>query len=74
MSISAIHNAIMEAGGRDRAPMLVARSYVQWKSLIRIYNAIRPNHDLINHCIDNGPYEFQMMDHPTKEATEIHPA
>ncbi|GJU85743.1 hypothetical protein Tco_1293289 [Tanacetum coccineum] len=73
MSTSATHNAIMEAGGKDSAPMLIVGSYVQCKSRIRRYIATRPNHDLINHCIDNGPYEFQMMDHPAKEATEIHP-
>ncbi|GJW37775.1 hypothetical protein Tco_0060695 [Tanacetum coccineum] len=73
MSTSATHNAIMEACGKDSTPMLIVGSYIQWKSRIRRYIATRPNHDLINHCIDNGPYEFQMMDHPAKEATEIHP-
>nr|GEW94579.1 hypothetical protein [Tanacetum cinerariifolium] len=34
------------------------------------YTAMRPNYDLINHCIDHGPYEFKMVDHPAKEATE----
>ncbi|GKD12365.1 hypothetical protein Tco_1196772 [Tanacetum coccineum] len=41
MSTSATHNAIMETGGKDSAPMLIVGSY--------------------------------MMDHPAKEATEIHP-
>ncbi|GJZ20271.1 hypothetical protein Tco_0556861 [Tanacetum coccineum] len=30
MSTSATHNAIMEAGGKDSAPMLIVGSYVQW--------------------------------------------
>ncbi|GKA80275.1 hypothetical protein Tco_0786871 [Tanacetum coccineum] len=51
--------------------MLVARSYVQWKSRIRRYITTRLNHDLINHCVDHGPYEFKMVDHPAKVATEI---
>ncbi|GJZ44224.1 hypothetical protein Tco_0591479 [Tanacetum coccineum] len=63
MSTSATHNAIMEAGGKDRAPMLVARSYVQWKSRIRRYTATRPNHELINDCINNGPYVYQESEH-----------
>nr|GEV16048.1 programmed cell death protein 2 [Tanacetum cinerariifolium] len=43
-----------------------------WVQLIsQRYIATRPNHDLINHCIDNGPYEFKMMERPAKEATKI---
>ncbi|GKC72773.1 hypothetical protein Tco_1118656 [Tanacetum coccineum] len=71
MYTSATHNAIMEAGGKDLSPMLVVGNYVQWRSRIRRYIATRPNHDLINHCIYNGPYQFKMMDHPTKEAISI---
>ncbi|GJS83757.1 hypothetical protein Tco_0750298 [Tanacetum coccineum] len=70
MSTSATHNAIMEAGGKDRETMLVAWSYVQWKSRIKGYIATRPNHDLIMCCIDKGLYEFKMADHPATEATE----
>ncbi|GJU14729.1 hypothetical protein Tco_1142695 [Tanacetum coccineum] len=51
--------------------MLVVGNYVQWRSRIRRYIATRLNHDLINHCIYNGPYEFKMMDHPAKEAIGI---
>ncbi|GJV13300.1 putative ribonuclease H-like domain-containing protein [Tanacetum coccineum] len=31
---SALHNAIMEAGGKDRPPILAPGNYVQWKSRI----------------------------------------
>nr|GEW65029.1 hypothetical protein [Tanacetum cinerariifolium] len=32
---NALHNAIMEAGGKDRPPMLAPGNYVQWKSKIK---------------------------------------
>ncbi|GKA84062.1 hypothetical protein Tco_0805657 [Tanacetum coccineum] len=70
MSTSATYNAIMESGGKDRAPMLVSGSCVQCKSRIRRYIATRPNHDLINRCIDEGTYEFIMVTHPATKATE----
>nr|GEY13234.1 UBN2 domain-containing protein [Tanacetum cinerariifolium] len=48
MSTSPTHNAIVEVGGKDHAPMHVSCSYVRWKSQIRKKNiATRPNHDLI---------------------------
>ncbi|GJR30468.1 hypothetical protein Tco_1106700 [Tanacetum coccineum] len=34
---NALHNAIMEAGGKDRPPMLAPGNYVQWKSIIKRY-------------------------------------
>ncbi|GJU87665.1 hypothetical protein Tco_1295211 [Tanacetum coccineum] len=64
MSTSATHNAIMEAGGKDRAPILIAGSYVQWKSQIKRYISTRRNHELINDYIDNGPYVFQEVTYP----------
>ncbi|GJT18950.1 hypothetical protein Tco_0877656 [Tanacetum coccineum] len=70
MSTSPTYNAIMEAGGKDHAPMLVSGSCVRCKSQIRRYIATRPNHDLINHCIDEGTYEFIMVTHPATKATE----
>ncbi|GKA77684.1 hypothetical protein Tco_0784221 [Tanacetum coccineum] len=70
MSTSATYNAIMKAGGKDRAPMLVAGSYVQWKSRIRRYIATKPNHELINRCIKEGPFEYQMITYPEVSATD----
>ncbi|GJV89944.1 hypothetical protein Tco_1546344 [Tanacetum coccineum] len=34
-SSNALHNAIMEAGSKDRPPMLAPGNYVQWKSRIK---------------------------------------
>ncbi|GJZ93920.1 uncharacterized mitochondrial protein-like protein [Tanacetum coccineum] len=34
---NSLHNAIMEAGGKDRPPMLAPGNYVQWKSRIKRY-------------------------------------
>ncbi|GKG40142.1 hypothetical protein Tco_0466919, partial [Tanacetum coccineum] len=34
---SALYNAIMEASGKDRPPMLALGNYVQWKSRIKRY-------------------------------------
>ncbi|GJW80552.1 hypothetical protein Tco_0144527 [Tanacetum coccineum] len=64
MSTSATHNAIMEVGGKDHVLMLVARSYVQWKSRIRRYITTRLNHELINEYIKNGPYEYKWVNYP----------
>ncbi|GJW69950.1 retrovirus-related pol polyprotein from transposon TNT 1-94 [Tanacetum coccineum] len=36
-SSNAFHNAIMEAGSKDRPPMLAPGDYVQWKSRIKRY-------------------------------------
>ncbi|GJS67279.1 hypothetical protein Tco_0681843 [Tanacetum coccineum] len=44
--------------------MLVAGSYVRWKSQIRRHIETRPNHELINDCIDNGPYVYKMIQVP----------
>ncbi|GKC91964.1 hypothetical protein Tco_1157406 [Tanacetum coccineum] len=35
-SSNALHNAIMEAGNKDRPPMLAPGNYVQWKSAVQI--------------------------------------
>nr|GEW48214.1 hypothetical protein [Tanacetum cinerariifolium] len=53
-----LHNAIMEAGGKDRPPMLAPRNYVQWKSRIKRYIDIKPNHELIHYCLKNPPYKY----------------
>nr|GEU80362.1 hypothetical protein [Tanacetum cinerariifolium] len=73
MSIIATHNAIIEAGGKDRAPILVVGSYIQWKTQSRRYIATRRNHELFNRCINEGPYEYQMITYPEVHATDTHP-
>nr|GEV86815.1 hypothetical protein [Tanacetum cinerariifolium] len=57
-----LHNAIMEAGGKDRPPMLAPGNYVKWKSRIKRYIDTKPNHELIHYCLKNPPYKFQWTD------------
>nr|GEW62120.1 hypothetical protein [Tanacetum cinerariifolium] len=59
---NALHNAIMEAGGKDRPPMLARGNYVQWKSRIKRYIDTKPNHELIHYCLQNLPYEYKWND------------
>nr|GEW24499.1 NifU-like protein 1, chloroplastic [Tanacetum cinerariifolium] len=56
---NALHNAIMEAGGKDRPPMLAPCNYVQWKSRIKRYIDTKPNNELIHYCLKNLPYKFK---------------
>nr|GEX27391.1 hypothetical protein [Tanacetum cinerariifolium] len=53
-----LHNAIMEAGGKDRPPTLAPGNYFQWKSKIKRYIDTKPNHELIHYCLKNPPYEY----------------
>nr|GFA15359.1 hypothetical protein [Tanacetum cinerariifolium] len=53
-----LHNAIMEAGSKDRPPMLAPGNYIQWKSRIKRYINTKPNHELIYFCLTNPPYEL----------------
>nr|GEW93395.1 hypothetical protein [Tanacetum cinerariifolium] len=53
-----LHNAIMEAGSKDRLPMLAPGNYVQWGSRIKRYIDTKPNHELIHYCLENPPYEL----------------
>nr|GEU87152.1 hypothetical protein [Tanacetum cinerariifolium] len=57
-----LHNAIMEAGGKDRLPMLAPGNYVQWKSRIKRYIDTKPNHELIHYCLKNPPYNYTWAD------------
>ncbi|GJX31759.1 retrovirus-related pol polyprotein from transposon TNT 1-94 [Tanacetum coccineum] len=59
---NALHNAIMEAGGKDRPPMLAPGNYVQWKSRIKRYIDTKPNNELIYYCLQNPPYKFKWTD------------
>nr|GEY66975.1 hypothetical protein [Tanacetum cinerariifolium] len=56
------HNAIMEAGSKDRPPMLAPGNYVQWKSRIKRYIDTKPNHELIHYCLENPPYKLGWKD------------
>nr|GEW65680.1 hypothetical protein [Tanacetum cinerariifolium] len=55
---NALHNAIMEAGGKGHPPMLALSYYVQWKSRIKIYIDTKPNNELIRYCLQNPTYKF----------------
>nr|GFA32667.1 hypothetical protein [Tanacetum cinerariifolium] len=59
---NALHNAIMEAGGKDRPPMLAPGNYIQWKSIIKRYIDTKPNYELIHYCLQNPPYEYKWND------------
>ncbi|GKC29711.1 gag-pol polyprotein, partial [Tanacetum coccineum] len=58
-SSNALYNAIMEAGSKDRPPMLAPGNYVQWKSRIKRYIDTKPNSELIHYCLQNPPYTYQ---------------
>nr|GEX60554.1 integrase, catalytic region, zinc finger, CCHC-type, peptidase aspartic, catalytic [Tanacetum cinerariifolium] len=57
-----LYNAIMEAGGKDRPPMLAPGNYVQWNSRIKRYIDTKPNHELIHYYLKNPPYKFAWAD------------
>nr|GEY67160.1 integrase, catalytic region, zinc finger, CCHC-type, peptidase aspartic, catalytic [Tanacetum cinerariifolium] len=57
-----LHNAIMEAGSKDRPPMLAPGNYVQWKSRIKRYIDTKPNHELIHYCLENPLYKLGWKD------------
>nr|GEX49150.1 hypothetical protein [Tanacetum cinerariifolium] len=68
-----LHNAIMEAGSKDRPPMLAPGNYIQWKSIIKRYIETKPNHELIHYCLTNPPYELGWIDKeiPISEGSPI---
>ncbi|GKB00734.1 hypothetical protein Tco_0828727, partial [Tanacetum coccineum] len=70
---SALHNVIIEAGGKDRPPMLAPDNYVQWKSQIRRYIDTKPNRELIHYCINNGPYQCKETIIPATPGTDDAP-
>nr|GEX41362.1 integrase, catalytic region, zinc finger, CCHC-type, peptidase aspartic, catalytic [Tanacetum cinerariifolium] len=57
-----LHNAIMEAGSKDRPPMLAPGNYIQWISIIKRYIETKPNHELIHYCLTNAPYKLGWID------------
>nr|GEY58825.1 hypothetical protein [Tanacetum cinerariifolium] len=59
---NSLHNAIMEAGSKDRPPMLAPGNYIQWKSRIKRYIDTKPNRELIHYCLENPPYELGWND------------
>nr|GEZ21784.1 hypothetical protein [Tanacetum cinerariifolium] len=61
-TLNTLYNAIMEAGGKDRLPMLAPGNYVQWKSIIKRYIDTKPNHELIHYCLKNPTYKYTWAD------------
>nr|GEX31717.1 hypothetical protein [Tanacetum cinerariifolium] len=63
----------MEAGSKDRPPMLATGNYVQWKSRIKRYIDTKPNHDLIHYCLDNHAYQLDWtnIEVPVSEGSPI---
>nr|GEU84943.1 hypothetical protein [Tanacetum cinerariifolium] len=61
-TLNTLHNAIMEAGSKDRPPMLAPGNYVQWKSRIKRYIDTKPNHELIHYCLKNPLYKLTWAD------------
>ncbi|GKB13501.1 hypothetical protein Tco_0847424 [Tanacetum coccineum] len=59
---NALHNAIMEASGKDHPPMLASGNYVQWKSIIKRYIDTKPNNELIHYCLANPPHKFTWIE------------
>nr|GEV83457.1 hypothetical protein [Tanacetum cinerariifolium] len=59
---NSLHNAIMEAGSKDRPSMLAPGNYVQWKSRIKRYIDTKPNRELIHFCLTNPPYKLGWKD------------
>nr|GFA81120.1 hypothetical protein [Tanacetum cinerariifolium] len=57
-----LHNAIMEAGGKDRLSMLAPGNYVQWKSRIKRYIDTKPSHELIHYFFKNPLYKYTWVD------------
>nr|GFB07949.1 hypothetical protein [Tanacetum cinerariifolium] len=68
-----LHNAIMQAGSKDRPPVLAPGNYVQWKSRIKRYINTKPNHELIHYCLENPPYQLDWtnIDVPVSEGSPI---
>nr|GEY44807.1 hypothetical protein [Tanacetum cinerariifolium] len=62
LTVASLHNAIMEAGSKDRPPMLAPGNYIQWKSRIKRYIDTKPNRELIHYCLKNPPYELVWKD------------
>nr|GEZ93959.1 hypothetical protein [Tanacetum cinerariifolium] len=60
-----LYNAIMEAGSKDRPPMLAPGNYIQLKSKIKRYIDTKPNPELIHYCLENPPYKLGWKNKPT---------
>nr|GEU31845.1 hypothetical protein [Tanacetum cinerariifolium] len=65
----------MEAGDKDRPPMLAPGNYVQWKSRIKRCIDTKPNSELIYYCLANPPHIFTWIEQTSlvsKSSLETH--
>nr|GEZ93194.1 hypothetical protein [Tanacetum cinerariifolium] len=67
-TFNTLHNAIMEAGSKDRPSMLAPGNYIQWKSRIKRYIDTKPNRELIHYCLVNPLYELGWKEKPILDA------
>nr|GEY08144.1 hypothetical protein [Tanacetum cinerariifolium] len=67
---SQMHNNIMEAGSKDRQPMLTTGRYAQWQSRFLRNIDTRSNGDALRKCILKGPYTLSSVIIPTIHATD----
>nr|GEU78109.1 retrovirus-related Pol polyprotein from transposon TNT 1-94 [Tanacetum cinerariifolium] len=65
-----MHNNIMEAGSRDRPPMLATGRYPQWRSRFLRYIDTRPNGEAFRKCILSGPYKSTTVSVQAVAATD----
>nr|GFB14126.1 RNA-directed DNA polymerase, eukaryota [Tanacetum cinerariifolium] len=64
-----LHNAIMEAGSKDRPPMLAPGNYIQWKSRIK-RNPTTATHQVFE-TYKNVPQEIRDQLSAEAEAVQI---
>ncbi|GJY47147.1 retrovirus-related pol polyprotein from transposon TNT 1-94 [Tanacetum coccineum] len=67
---NALHNAIMESGGKDRPPILAPGNYVQWKSRLKRCIDTKPNKELLHHYLTNPPYKYKWIPTTTTVAED----
>nr|GEX25601.1 hypothetical protein [Tanacetum cinerariifolium] len=61
----------MEAGSKDRPPMLAPANYVQWKSRTKRYIDTKSNHELIHYCLENPTYKLDWQDVEVPVSEEV---
>ncbi|GJU96293.1 retrovirus-related pol polyprotein from transposon TNT 1-94 [Tanacetum coccineum] len=69
-----MHNNIMEAGSKDRPPMLGPGRYSQWRSCFLRYIDTKPNGEGLRKSILSGPYVPSTVLVQAVAATEGNPA
>ncbi|GJU16180.1 hypothetical protein Tco_1144146 [Tanacetum coccineum] len=69
-----MHNNIMEAGSRDRPPMLATGRYAQWQSRFMRYVDTKSNGDALRKFILQGPYKLSTVTIPGQPAIDESPA